>query len=68
MESTPETILDLIHDASCSPQAIENSILRGAVERLEQKDIDEWRAENCSSAVFGSSSPELEDLSSMFDD
>lgn len=68
MEPTPKTIMDLIHDASCCHQPLENSILRGAVERLDQKTIDEWRAENRSSAVFGSSSPELEDLSKMFDD
>ncbi len=48
--------------------------LLSGVQRLEemgQKAVDEWRAENSenrSSAVFGSSSPELEDLSKMFDD
>lgn len=46
--------------------------LLAGVQRLEemgQKAVDEWRAENnSSSAVFGSSSPELEDLSKMFDD
>jgi hypothetical protein len=69
MESPPSlTILDLIHDASCCPQPVENSMLSGAVERLKQKDIDDWRDENGHSAVFGSNSPEIEDLSSMFDD
>ena len=46
--------------------------LLAGVQRLEemgQKAVDEWKAENnSSSAVFGSSSPELEDLSKMFDD
>ncbi len=42
METSPKsTILDLIQDASCCPQPLENSILRGAVEQLDQKAIDE---------------------------
>lgn len=55
------------------PAPPKNTInLLAEVQRLEemgQKAVDEWRAENnSSSAVFGSSSPELEDLSKMFDD
>lgn len=69
MEPPPNsTIMDLIHEASCCPQPVENSILGGAVQRLQQKDIDDWRAENGHSAVSGSNSPELEDLSKMFND
>lgn len=67
-DANPVTILDTIYEARCSPQPVEKSILGGAVQRLQQKDIDDWRAENGHSAVFGSNSPELEDLSKMFDD
>ena len=68
MSKDAGTILDTIFEARCCHHPEENSILLGAVERLEQKDIDHWRAENGYSAVSGSNSPELEDLSKMFDD
>lgn len=72
MEPLPNTILDTIHDVI--PQSSKSSVILAGVQRLEemgQKAVDEWRAENSenrTSAVFGSSSLELEDLSKMFND
>jgi hypothetical protein len=66
MSKDAGTILDTIHEARCSPQPIEKTI--AMVNELDQKAINDWRAENGHIAVFGSNSPELEDLSKMFDD
>lgn len=65
-DANPVTILDTIHEARCSPQPMQKTISR--VNALDQRAVDDWRAENGHSAVFGSNSPELEDLSKMFDD